>query len=81
MWDDNNRAVAGATVKIRRGDQKKAKWTLVSDGRGEFAQRVPVGKAEYVVWAELPGKKGPAAENTVHIENNERADIGLHLVP
>lgn len=81
VWDANDRAVAGAKVKIRRADQKNAEWTLISDRRGEFAQRVPVGKAEYVVWAEVPSKKGPAAETKVSIESNERADIGLHLAP
>jgi hypothetical protein len=81
VWDANDHAVPGAKVKIRRADQKKAKWMLVSDSRGEFAQRVPVGTADYVVSAEAPGKKRAAAETTVHIEHNERADIGLHLAP
>jgi hypothetical protein len=79
VWDAENHSAAGVTVKIRRADQKKAKWTLVSDRRGEFAQRVPTGKADYIVWAEVPKRKGAVAETTVHIENDERADIGLHL--
>jgi hypothetical protein len=79
VWDAEDHAAAGVTVKIRRADQKKAKWTLISDSRGEFAQRVPVGKADYIVWAEVPKKKGAAAEATVHIEHNERANTGLHL--
>ncbi len=79
VWSADNRPYAGAKVSIRRSDEKKARWLLYSDRRGEFAQRVPVGKADYVVWAEVPKKKGHAAETTVHIEDNERADIGLHL--
>ncbi len=32
---------AGVKVRIRRSGDKKAKWELVSDRRGEFAQRLP----------------------------------------
>ncbi len=79
VWSADDRPYAGATVKIRRSDQKKAKWVLSSDRRGEFAQRVPAEKADYVVWVEIPKKKAPVTEKTVHIEGNERVDIGLHL--
>jgi len=73
-------------VKIRRADQKKAKWELYSDHNGEFAQRLPPGQADYLVWADVKGYKSPVnrplqagQEVKVHIENDERADIGLHL--
>jgi hypothetical protein len=79
VWTPESRPARGVKVKIRRADQKKTKWELVSDRNGEFAQRVPAGAADYVVWAEVPKKKGPVAENKVHIENDERIDIGLHL--
>lgn len=79
VWSADTKLVQGATIKIRRKEKKKAEWVLTSDRRGEFAQRVPVGTADYVVWAELPKKKGPQAETEVHIDNNERADVGLHL--
>lgn len=86
VWGPENQALYGVKVKIRRADQKKAHWELFSDHRGEFAQRLPAGKADYVVWAEskdyklASGKKlQPGTEVTVHIENDERADIGLHL--
>ena len=59
---------------------------MYSNRRGEFEQRVPVGKADYLISAEtkgfkLPGGKRlqPSPEITVHIESNERADTGLHL--
>jgi hypothetical protein len=32
-----------------------------------------------VVTAQLPKKKGPAAETKVHVEKEERVDVGLHL--
>ena len=79
VWSPNNLAAPGVTVKIRPASEKKARWTLTSDNRGEFAQRVPVGPADYIVWAELPKHKTPVAQTTVHIDTNERADIGLHL--
>ena len=86
VFDPDNHSVYGVKIKIRRSDQKKARWELYSDHAGEFAQRVPAGQADYVVWADLkscntPQCKGlrPGTEVTVHIQNDERADIGLHL--
>lgn len=80
VFGPDARGVAGAKVKLRRSDQKKAKWELYSDRRGEFAQRVPAGKADYVVWVELKGPEGQSRQEvTVHVENDERVDFGLHL--
>lgn len=79
VWDQSGRAVPGVKVKIQREGDKKPKWELVSDRNGEFAQRFPAGKADYVVWAEIKGKSGHVAETKVHIEHDERQDIGLHL--
>ncbi len=86
VWGPDDRPVYGVKVRIRRADQKKARWELYSDHNGEFAQRLPAGKADYVVWADVKGIKslngkslGPGAEVSVHIQADERADIGLHL--
>jgi hypothetical protein len=86
VWDPDGRPLYGVTVKIRRADEKKARWELYSDHAGEFAQRVPAGKADYVVWADVKGYKlpsgrklKPGAEIAVHIDGDERSDIGLHL--
>ena len=83
VWDAQGRPAYGIPIKIRRDDQKKAKWELVSDHRGEFAQRVPSGKADYIVTADVKPKKGQKnvkpVETKAHIENDERVDIGLHL--
>ena len=80
VWGPDDRPVPGVVVKIRRAEDKKAKWTLVSDARGECAQRVPPGKEDYVIWAETKGKKdAKAVETKVHVENDERVDFGLHL--
>ena len=87
VFDPDGRGVYGVRVKIRRADQKKAHWELYSDHRGEFAQRVPAGRSDYVIWADLKDYKlpsgkhlKPGTEVTVHIENAERSDIGLHLI-
>ena len=89
MWGPDNQPVYGAKVAVRRSDDKKARWHLVSDHNGEFAQRVPAGKADYVVWVESVPWKRPKSSKVkhlaaasavkVHIENDERTDIGLHL--
>ena len=80
VFDQNQHPVYGVTVKIRRLSDKKARWEFVSNHTGEFAQRLPAGADDYLVWADL--KDPQAAKNTevkVHIENDERHDVNLHL--
>jgi len=86
VWGPDDHPVYGIRVRIRRVQDKHAKWELMSDHAGEFAQRVPAGKTDYVVWAELKGVKAADGRPLhlvqpvdVHIENDERVDIGLHL--
>jgi hypothetical protein len=86
VWGPDNRPIYGVPVKIRRVPDKKPRWELISDHVGEFAQRVPAGKADYVVWADLKGVKTTdgkplhlAEEVTIHVEYDERVDTGLHL--
>jgi hypothetical protein len=86
VFGPDNRSVYGIKVKIRRADQKKAKWELYSDHSGEFAQRVPAGRVDYIVSADVKSCKVPeckklrgGTEVTVHVQNDERADINLHL--
>ena len=86
VYGPDDHSVYGVKVKIRRAGEKKARWELYSDHSGEFAQRVPPGRADYVVWADLKGYKplnGKKLEGgqevTVHIQNEERQDISLHL--
>lgn len=86
VWGPDNRPLYGVKVKIRRANEKKPRWELYSDHNGEFAQRVPAGQAEYMVRADLKGYKSKdgkqlqaGEEAHVHIEYDERADIGLHL--
>jgi len=86
VWGPDNHPIYGVTVKIRRLHDRKPRWQLTSDHVGEFAQRVPASKADYVVWADLKGLKTAdghrlhlAQEVAVHVEYDERVDIGLHL--
>jgi hypothetical protein len=86
VWGPDDRPVFGIVVKIRRVTDKKPKWEVYSDHSGEFAQRVPAGQADYVVSADLKGVKMTdgsqlhlAEEVPVHVEYDERVDIGLHL--
>lgn len=93
VYGPDDRPLYGVPIKVRRADQKNAQWELMSDHRGEFAQRVPPGPADYIVWADIkvpkqdrksppppaaPGER-PGRAVKVHVEYDERIDIGLHL--
>jgi hypothetical protein len=86
VWGPDDHPLYGVRVRMRRADQKKWHWELLSDHNGEFAQRVRPGPADYLVWADLKGYKSPSgkelhqdAEVKVHVDSDERQDIGLHL--
>jgi len=80
VWGPDSRPIAGVPIRIRRASEKKFRWELRSDRRGEFAQRVPVGAQDYVIQADTNTPKGtPKAQATVHIDGNERQDVGLRL--
>lgn len=80
VWGPDDRPVAGIPVSIRRSGDKKPKWQLTSDNRGEFAQRVPAGEDDYIVEADVKTPKGqPKPQATVHVTGDERQDTGLHL--
>jgi hypothetical protein len=86
VWGPDNHPLYGVKVKIRRADQKKAHWELFSDHNGEFALRVHPGPADYLVSADLKSYKSLTGkelhqdgEVKVHVDNDERQDLGLHL--
>lgn len=76
IYGPDDRPAYGVKIKIRRADQKKAKWELLSNHQGEFAQRVPAGKADYIITADV--KANPKPELTVHVDNDERKDFVMH---
>lgn len=80
VWGPDDYPVPGVHIDIRRASDKKPKWQLVSNERGEFLQRVPVGTQDYVVEADVKVPKGQEKpQTTVHIDDNERRNMSLHL--
>jgi len=88
VWGPDDHPVYGVPVKIRKGSDKpgKVRWEVYSDHMGEFAQRVPAGECDYILSADLKSLKAADGnplrlekEVTVHIYNDERQDVGLHL--
>lgn len=82
----------GVKITIRPEGKKHPSWDLVSDHRGEFAQRVPAKPADYLIQGEaeyaplgkdgkpqMSKKKKLRGETKVHVAGEEREDIGLHL--
>src|SRR5260370_12038807 len=81
VWDPGGHPLYGVRVKIRRADEKKARWELYSNHTCEFAQRVPAGKAAYIVWSDLKGYKLPSGrrlkpgpEVNLRIHNYQTSD-------
>ena len=88
----NDRPLYGVRVTIRPQNKRRPSWNLMSDHRGEFAQRVPPGPGDYMIHGEaeyapvgedgkpqLTKKTRLKGDAKVHVENEERLDIGLHL--
>jgi hypothetical protein len=88
----NDRPLYGVKITIRPEKKKHPSWRLMSDHRGEFAQRVPAGTNDYLVRGEaeyapvgddgkpqLSKKVRLKGETRVHVDNEERRDISLHL--
>jgi hypothetical protein len=91
-YGPNDRPLYGVKITIRPEKKKHPSWDLISDHRGEFAQRVPVGTNDYLVRGEaeyapveddgkpqLSKKVRLKGETRVHVDNEERRDISLHL--
>jgi hypothetical protein len=91
-YGPDDRPLYGVKITIRPEGKKHPAWELVSDHRGEFAQRVPAGPSDYLVTGEaeyapagadgkpqMSKKKKLKGQTRVHIDGQERLDIGLHL--
>lgn len=91
-YGPDDRPLYGVKITIRPPVKKRPNWELISDHRGEFAQRVPPGPSDYVVRGEgdyapagpdgkpqIAKKKRLIGETKVHIESEERLDISVHL--
>lgn len=93
-YGPDDRPLYGVRIVIKGGGtgKKTSRWELISDHRGEFAQRVPPGPGDYLVRGEaeyapagedgkpqMSKKKTLRGETKVHLEGEERQDIGVHL--
>jgi hypothetical protein len=91
-YGPTDRPLYGVKITIRPQTKKRPSWDLISDHRGEFAQRVPAGTNDYLIHGEaeyapvgddgkpqLSKKVRLKGETRVHVDNEERRDISLHL--
>jgi hypothetical protein len=90
-YGPDDRPLYGVRVIIHPAGKKHPSWELVSDHRGEFAQRVPPGPGDYEVSGAIdlvPVEDGKPqnskrrhlkGEAKVHIDDQERRDFSLHL--
>ena len=46
VWGPDDYPLYGVKVKIRRSADKRTRWEVYSNRRGEFEQRLPVGPAD-----------------------------------
>jgi hypothetical protein len=79
LWGPGDRPLYGVRLKLRRAGEKRFRWEALSDHRGEFAIRVPAAKADYVLVPDLKHSKDKLPETRIHVDNDERIDIGVHL--
>lgn len=90
-YGPDDRPMYGVRVTIRPVGKKHPSWELISDHRGEFAQRVPPQPADYLVTGQAEvapvengkpqtsKKKRLKGEAKVHIDGAEWHDFSLHL--
>jgi hypothetical protein len=80
VFRDPGFAQQGAALTLMRKDDPKGKklQAAVSDSRGEFAFRVPPGKATYVIHATLKGYR--PVQQDIEIEGEEQVNATLLLV-
>jgi hypothetical protein len=90
-YGPDDHAMYGVRVTIHPEGHKKPSWELMSDHRGEFAQRVPPGPGDYVVTGEVEiyplvegkpqksQKKHLKGQTKVHLGGEEQQDFSLHM--
>jgi len=77
VFRENGFALPGAAVTLSVKEKKAKKLQSVSDGRGEFAFRVPPGAGTYVVKASLKGFQ--SIEKEASVSGEERVEVTLVL--
>ena len=76
VWDPDGHPLYAVKVKIRRANEKKPRWELYSNHTGEFAQRLPAGKADYIVSADVKGLQAALGQT---VEAGRRSDRAYRL--
>ena len=80
VWGKGAETVYGVKVQLRRAGNKKVIAEQTSNHTGEVAFRVPAGKQDYTLTADVKLSKDKAKpEATAHVENDERVEVSLHL--
>jgi len=77
VYDEAGYALPGIRVKIRPEKARKPQWEAISDARGEFAVRVPMGRATYLV--STHSKEHLNQEQKVEIYGHERVELVFRL--
>ncbi len=72
-------ALPGVLLTIKVKDSRKAKWRAVSDRRGEFAVRLPVGHQTYEVSTHSDEHENQT--KTVEIAQQESVNVIFRLSP
>lgn len=70
-------SLPGVPVSVKRQGERKPKWRAVSDRRGEFAIRLPVGRATYEVATESRDHENET--KTVEVAGDERVEVMFRL--
>ena len=78
VFDERGYIVEGAEIRVRCAGEKKVRWKVWSDRRGEFAQRVPTG-AEYELT--VVAKGFTEQERKVDAREGNREDMVIRLEP
>ena len=81
VWGAGAETVYGVKVQLRRQGDKKVIAEQVSNHTGEVAFRVPAGKQDYTLTADVKGSKDKTKPTVIaHLENDERVEVSLHLI-
>lgn len=80
VWGKGAETIYGVKVQLRRAGDKKVIGEQISNHTGEVAFRVPAGKQDYTLTADVKLSKDKAKPQvTAHVENDERVEVSLHL--
>lgn len=79
VFNENGRSLPGARVLVAPQGAPKKKRQAATDGRGEFAVRVPAGPVSYVVTVEANGFA--AQSKTVQVFESEKTSVTFLLEP